>query len=155
MTTTPDRPGEQPQYFVPASAATPPRAPRPTRPASRPATKRKGKRRHAAAGSRRVAGVLASTSAFGLVALLGVQGHATQVQAAAGEPLAAPPATATVPTTAPAPVVVIRRTYVQADGTTSAAPPATAAPTTAPTYSPPPVTAAPRRAAPVTQSSSS
>ena len=123
---------------------------------AQPASGRRRTRRHPAGASRILATGLAAASTFGLVAVLGSRAPVPQVQAAEAEPVAAP-ATTAVPTTAPAPVVVVRRTYVAVDGnaTGTASTPSATPRAAAPTRSAAPVTAAPRRSAPAATSSSS
>lgn len=120
-----------------------------------PTAPRKRRRRHPAAASRILTAGLATASTFGLIAVLGSAAHADHVQdAVIVEPSGTAGVGVPVPTTAPPPVVVIRRSYVQVDGGTApAAPPSAAAPASVPRSAP--VTAPPRRTAPVTTSRSS
>jgi hypothetical protein len=151
MTTDPGPSTEQ----VPIVAGTEPiteQVPTTTR---APKAPRRRRRRHPAAASRILAAGLATASTFGLVAVLGNSAHAGEVQQAVTvEPSGTAGVGVPVPTTAPPPVVVIRRSYVQVDGGTApAAPPSAAAPASVPCSAP--VTAAPRRTTPVTTSRSS
>lgn len=119
------------------------------------APRKRRRRRHPAAASRILTAGLATASTFGLIAVLGSAAHADDVQhAVIVEPSGTAGVGVPVPTAAPPPVVVIRRSYVQVDGGTApAAPPSAAAPASVPRSAP--VTAPPRRTTPVTTSRSS
>jgi hypothetical protein len=165
MPTQPTELTEPTEVATPVTEAVP--VTRPARSGARPpAASRRRTKRHPAAASRILAAGLATASTFGLVAVLGSRPQpAEAIQATAVDQV---PATTVAPPPAPAPVVVVRRTYVQIDGGTAPATPRTSGGSTGGTSAstPPatrvtaprasaPVTAAPRRTAPVTRSSSS
>lgn len=148
MTTEPSEPSEPTEPMPPVPAA-----------ASARSRSRRRTKRHPAAASRILAAGLATASTFGLIAVLGSRPElAESTQVVAVDPTVAAPAS-----TVPAPVVVVRRTYVQIDGgvppatTRTSAAPSVRASAGVPAAPQPaaPVTAVPRRTAPVTRSSSS